>query len=72
MVILGGLGSLRGAVVGAAAFVLLKEVYASEALLGPLAGHWPLALGLTKPPWFASSAPDRPASAPARGKAARL
>ncbi len=47
MVILGGLGSLRGAVVGAAAFVLLKEVYASEALLGPLAGHWPLALGLT-------------------------
>jgi branched-chain amino acid transport system permease protein len=47
MIILGGLGSLRGAVIGAAAFVLLKECYASEALLGELAGRWQLTLGLT-------------------------
>jgi branched-chain amino acid transport system permease protein len=47
MIILGGLGSLRGAVIGAAAFVLLKEFYSSEALLGPLAERWQLTLGLT-------------------------
>ncbi|MBX3604317.1 MAG: branched-chain amino acid ABC transporter permease [Piscinibacter sp.] len=46
MVILGGIGSLRGAVLGAAAFTLLKEFYQS-ALLGPLADHWQLTLGLT-------------------------
>jgi branched-chain amino acid transport system permease protein len=47
MVILGGLRSLRGAVIGAAAFVLLKEFFASEALLGSLAARWQLTLGLT-------------------------
>jgi branched-chain amino acid transport system permease protein len=47
MIILGGLGSLRGAVLGAVAFILLKEVYSSEAMLGPAAGHWQLTLGLT-------------------------
>jgi branched-chain amino acid transport system permease protein len=47
MIILGGLGSLRGAVIGAAAFVLLKEFYSSEALLGALALRWQLTLGLT-------------------------
>lgn len=47
MIILGGIGSLRGAVIGAAAFTLLKELYQSEALLGTLAGHWQLTLGLT-------------------------
>jgi branched-chain amino acid transport system permease protein len=48
MIILGGLGSLRGAVIGAAAFVLLKEFYSSEALLGSaIAGRWQLTLGLT-------------------------
>ena len=47
MIILGGLGSLRGAVIGAIAFTLLKELYQSEALLGPLASHWQLTLGLT-------------------------
>lgn len=48
MIILGGLGSLRGAVIGAVAFVLLKEFYSSEALLGPaIAGRWQLTLGLT-------------------------
>src|SRR5678815_2019736 len=47
MLILGGLGHLRGAVLGAAAFTLLKEFYASQGLLGPLADHWQLTLGLT-------------------------
>lgn len=46
MVILGGLGTLRGAILGAAAFTLLHELFQSEALLGPLARHWQLWLGL--------------------------
>ncbi|WP_151633645.1 branched-chain amino acid ABC transporter permease [Noviherbaspirillum aerium] len=47
MIILGGLGSLRGAVIGAAAFVLLKEFYSSEAIFGSFALRWQLTLGLT-------------------------
>ncbi len=47
MIILGGIGSLRGAVIGAIAFTLLKELYQSEALLGTLASHWQLTLGFT-------------------------
>lgn len=47
MIILGGLGSLRGAVIGTIAFVLLKEFYSSEAILGSLAHRWQLTLGLT-------------------------
>ena len=47
MIILGGLGNLRGAVIGAAAFILLKEFYSSEAILGQLAQRWQLTLGLT-------------------------
>jgi branched-chain amino acid transport system permease protein len=47
MIILGGIGSLRGAVIGAVAFTLLKEFFQSEGLLGPLASHWQLTLGLT-------------------------
>ncbi len=47
MIILGGLGSLRGAVIGAAAFILLKEGLSSEDLIGPLAQRWQLTLGLT-------------------------
>jgi len=46
MLILGGLGSLRGAVVGAFLFVLLKEFFQSEALFGAFAKHWQLPLGL--------------------------
>jgi branched-chain amino acid transport system permease protein len=46
MLILGGMGSLRGAVIGAALFVLLKEVFQSEALFGSFAKHWQLALGV--------------------------
>ncbi len=47
MLILGGIGHLRGAVIGAVAFTLLKEFFQSEALLGPLAARWQLTLGLT-------------------------
>lgn len=47
MVILGGLGHLRGAVIGAVALTLLKEFFSSHALVGSLADHWQLTLGLT-------------------------
>ena len=47
MLILGGIGSLRGAVIGAIAFTLLKELFQLESLLGPLASHWQMTLGLT-------------------------
>ena len=47
MLIFGGIGHLRGAVIGALAFTLLKEVLQLEMLLGPLAGHWQMTLGLT-------------------------
>jgi branched-chain amino acid transport system permease protein len=47
MVILGGIGSLRGAVAGAFAFTLLRELFQSEALFGAFARHWQLPLGLT-------------------------
>jgi len=45
MIILGGVGRLRGAVFGAFAFALLKELFQSEAIFGPLARHWQLLLG---------------------------
>jgi branched-chain amino acid transport system permease protein len=47
MLILGGIGHLRGAVLGAIAFTLLKELFQLDALLGPLASHWQLTLGFT-------------------------
>jgi branched-chain amino acid transport system permease protein len=47
MVILGGIGSWRGAVIGAFAFVMLKELFQSEAVFGSFARHWQLTLGLT-------------------------
>jgi branched-chain amino acid transport system permease protein len=47
MIILGGLGSLRGAVFGAIAFVALQEFYQSQAIFGSFAKHWQLPLGLT-------------------------
>jgi branched-chain amino acid transport system permease protein len=47
MVILGGIGSWRGAVLGAFAFVMLKELFQSEVVFGPFAKHWQLTLGLT-------------------------
>ncbi len=47
MIILGGLGSLRGAIIGAVAFILLKEFYSSEAIFGQIAHSWQMTLGLT-------------------------
>ena len=47
MIILGGIGSLRGAVLGAIAFVALQELYQSQAIFGSFAKHWQLTLGLT-------------------------
>ncbi len=47
MIILGGLGHLRGALIGAFAFVLLQELFKSEAIFGNFAKHWHLGLGLT-------------------------
>jgi branched-chain amino acid transport system permease protein len=47
MIILGGLGHLRGALVGAFAFALLQEFFKSEAVFGEFAKHWNLGLGLT-------------------------
>ena len=47
MIILGGLGHLRGALIGAFAFALLQEFFQSEAIFGAFARHWHLGLGLT-------------------------
>jgi branched-chain amino acid transport system permease protein len=45
IVILGGMGKLHGAVLGAFAYVLLQEILSAQALLGPYAKHWQLAVG---------------------------
>lgn len=47
MIILGGIGSLRGAVFGAIAFVALQEIFQSQAIFGRWSTHWQLPLGLT-------------------------
>lgn len=47
MIILGGLGHLRGAIIGAFAFVFLQEFFKSNAIFGDFAKHWQLGLGLT-------------------------
>ena len=45
MVILGGMGKLHGAVLGALVYVLLQEILSAPALLGSYAKHWQLAVG---------------------------
>ena len=47
MIILGGLGHLRGAMLGALVFTMLQELFQSEALFGSFSKHWQLMLGLT-------------------------
>lgn len=45
MVILGGMGRLHGAVLGALAYVLLQEILSAPAIVGAFATHWQLAMG---------------------------
>lgn len=45
MVILGGMGRLHGAVLGAAAYVLLQEFLSAQAFFGTYAKHWQLTMG---------------------------
>ena len=47
MVIFGGIGHLRGAILGAVAFTLLQELFQWQAVFGTFAKHWQLMLGLT-------------------------
>ena len=47
MIILGGLGRLSGAVIGAFAYALLQEFFQSSAIFGVFSKHWLLGLGLT-------------------------
>ncbi|MDP3673347.1 MAG: branched-chain amino acid ABC transporter permease [Telluria sp.] len=46
MLLLGGMGNLYGAIVGAMSFVLVQELFSSEALFGAIAKHWQLAMGI--------------------------
>ena len=46
MVILGGMGTLYGPVLGAFAFVLLQEAFSNQAWFGDWAKHWQLAMGI--------------------------
>ena len=45
MLLLGGMGTLYGAVIGAFSFVMLQEFFSSEVLFGSWARHWQLAMG---------------------------
>jgi len=47
MIILGGIGHLRGALVGAFAYALLQEFFKSDAIFGAFAKHWLLGMGAT-------------------------
>ncbi len=47
MIILCGLWSLHGAVLGAFAFSLLQELFKSQAIFGDFAKHWHLGVGAT-------------------------
>jgi branched-chain amino acid transport system permease protein len=47
MIILGGLGHLRGALLGALVYTLLEELFQSQAVFGAFAKHWQLMLGLS-------------------------
>ncbi len=46
MVILGGMGTLHGAALGAFVFILLQESLSNQAWFGAVAKHWQLAMGL--------------------------
>ena len=46
MVVLGGVGTLFGAILGAIVYAGLEEVLKTASLVGPIANHWSLALGV--------------------------
>jgi branched-chain amino acid transport system permease protein len=46
MVILGGMGTLSGSLIGAFVFVLLEEFFKDDTVFGALAKHWQLMMGL--------------------------
>lgn len=46
MLLLGGIGNLYGAIIGAFSFVLVQEFFSSEALFGAASRHWQLAMGI--------------------------
>ncbi len=46
MVILGGMGRLHGVVMGAAAYVLLQELFSAQAFFGDYAKNWQLGMGV--------------------------
>jgi branched-chain amino acid transport system permease protein len=45
MVILGGMGTLSGPMIGAFAFVLLEELFKDDTVFGAFAKHWQLMMG---------------------------
>ncbi len=45
MVILGGMGSLFGPILGAIAFVGVEEIFKERDLTGTLADHWQILMG---------------------------
>lgn len=45
MLILGGIGTLYGAILGAVALLGVEEIFRNRALLGPLVDHWQILLG---------------------------
>lgn len=47
MIILGGIGHLKGAVIGAASYMLLQEFFKSQAIFGDYASNWHLGVGIT-------------------------
>lgn len=46
MLILGGIGTLYGAILGAVALLGVEEILRNRALLGPLVDHWQILLGV--------------------------
>jgi branched-chain amino acid transport system permease protein len=46
MVILGGMGTLHGAIIGAFALVFMQELFSNQAVFGAVAKHWQLAMGV--------------------------
>jgi branched-chain amino acid transport system permease protein len=46
MIVLGGVGTLAGPIFGAVLYAGLEEVLKTASLVGPIAAHWSLALGI--------------------------